>query len=73
MPETTSSHPSTLPKVCRTQALPGASNALSFQGAGLGRVSSAQLLGHRRVLEIVHEQCIYQLRLTSSGKLILTK
>lgn len=38
-----------------------------------GRIHSSALLNQRRTLEIEHEGCIYQLRLTSNGKLILTK
>ena len=37
------------------------------------RVSSATLLGGGRELEIVHEESLYRLRVTSTGKLILTK
>ena len=34
--------------------------------------SSGQLLGGRQEIEITHAGCIYRLRLTSLGKLILT-
>lgn len=37
------------------------------------RVSSAELLGAARELEISHGDALYRLRLTSLGKLILTK
>ena len=37
------------------------------------RLSSAELLGGRRELEIEHGGQLYRLRLTSQGKLILTK
>lgn len=40
---------------------------------GIGRVTSDQLLGGLRELEIVHEGSLYRLRITSTGKLILTK
>jgi hemin uptake protein HemP len=40
---------------------------------GIGRVTSAKLLGGLRELEVVHEGGIYRLRVTSTGKLILTK
>ncbi|MDZ7920556.1 hemin uptake protein HemP [Rhodoferax sp.] len=40
---------------------------------GIGRVTSAKLFGGLRELEIVHEGGIYRLRVTSTGKLILTK
>lgn len=38
-----------------------------------GRIHSGALLNQRRMLEIEHEGGLYQLRLTSNGKLILTK
>ncbi len=37
------------------------------------RISSAQLLGQDKLVEIAHADHIYQLRLTAAGKLILTK
>lgn len=37
------------------------------------RLSSAQLLGTHREIEIEHGRATYRLRLTSLGKLILTK
>jgi hemin uptake protein HemP len=37
------------------------------------RVSSRELLGRNRELEIEHAGALYRLRLTSLGKLILTK
>ena len=37
------------------------------------RLSSAELLGPARELEIAHGDALYRLRLTSLGKLILTK
>lgn len=37
------------------------------------RITSAALLGQSRLLEIAHDGSVYQLRLTASGKLILTK
>ena len=40
---------------------------------GLGRVSSQKLLGTLRELEIEHGTERYRLRVTSTGKLILTK
>ncbi|MEK0084635.1 hemin uptake protein HemP [Benzoatithermus flavus] len=36
-------------------------------------VSSRELLGGRRELQIVHNGSIYRLRVTGNGKLILTK
>jgi hemin uptake protein HemP len=40
---------------------------------GVGRVSSEKLLGALRELEIEHGTELYRLRVTSIGKLILTK
>lgn len=37
------------------------------------RVNSSELLGQDRELEIAHAGAVYRLRLTSLGKLILTK
>lgn len=37
------------------------------------RWRSAELFGNDQQIEIVHGQAIYRLRLTSLGKLILTK
>ena len=37
------------------------------------RLPSQQLFGPHRVLEILHQGQVYRLRLTSQGKLILTK
>jgi hemin uptake protein HemP len=37
------------------------------------RVTSAELIGHARELRIVHAGEEYRLRITSKGKLILTK
>ena len=37
------------------------------------RINSAELLGQHRVVEILHDGSVYQLRLTAAGKLILTK
>ena len=42
-------------------------------GLACGRITSVELLGRRRELEIVHDGCVYRLRLTLNGKLILTK
>lgn len=39
----------------------------------LRRWRSTELLGHQQEIEIEHGQAIYRLRLTSLGKLILTK
>lgn len=40
---------------------------------GIGRVASEQLFNGTRELEIVHQGNLYRLRITSTGKLILTK
>jgi hemin uptake protein HemP len=40
---------------------------------GIGRVSSEKLLGSLRELEIEHGKERYRLRITSTGKLLLTK
>jgi len=37
------------------------------------RIDSAALLGSQREVLIVHQQQVYRLRVTSLGKLILTK
>lgn len=37
------------------------------------RIDSAALLGPRGEVQIVHQQQVYRLRITSLGKLILTK
>lgn len=37
------------------------------------RIDSAALLGPRGEVQIVHQQQVYRLRVTSLGKLILTK
>lgn len=37
------------------------------------RITSAELIGHARELRIVHAGEEYRLRITSKGKLILTK
>ena len=41
--------------------------------AALRRWHSAELLGRHREVEIEHGQMVYRLRLTSLGKLLLTK
>lgn len=46
---------------------------LAVERCGIGCVSSEKLLGGLRELEIVHGGGIYRLRITSTGKLILTK
>ncbi|MDX9844745.1 MAG: hemin uptake protein HemP [Aquabacterium sp.] len=55
------------------QHRPTCGHADAIGALASGRISSSVLLSQRRMLEIVHEGCIYQLRLTSNGKLILTK
>lgn len=41
--------------------------------AGNGPLTSEQLLGGSNEVRIVHGGCVYSLRLTRQGKLILTK
>ncbi|WP_082680026.1 hemin uptake protein HemP [Paucibacter sp. KCTC 42545] len=41
--------------------------------ASTRRISSSELMGNLRELEIEHSGSLYRLRLTSLGKLILTK
>ena len=40
---------------------------------GVGRITTEKLLGGLRELEIEHGAEVYRLRVTSTGKLILTK
>jgi hemin uptake protein HemP len=54
-------------------AAPGRAAASSAQAAPPRRVSSFELLGTSKEIEIVHGRQCYRLRLTSLGKLILTK
>ncbi len=69
-----------------TEALPAATLDLSARATASGssrheaaplpqrrRVSSQALLGNEREVEIEHAGQLYRLRLTSLGKLILTK
>jgi hemin uptake protein HemP len=51
----------------------GTPAAASPAEAGTRRLSSAELLGSARELQISHGDALYRLRLTSLGKLILTK
>jgi hemin uptake protein HemP len=53
----------------RAEALP----AMALQAPGQRSVDSATLLGPGGELFIHHQQQVYRLRLTSQGKLILTK
>ncbi|MBC3869337.1 hemin uptake protein HemP [Undibacterium oligocarboniphilum] len=50
---------------------PAADHAIAG-GPACGRITSAELPGHRRELKIVHDGRVYRLRLTLNGKLILT-
>ena len=43
------------------------------RGVDLPRLSSRDLLGQGREVEIEHEAMLYRLRVTALGKLILTK
>lgn len=53
----------------RTPAAPPAPKAEEQ----LRRITSSELIGHARELRIVHAGEEYRLRITSKGKLILTK
>lgn len=52
---------------------PEAQPAMPMSASGHRRWRSTELLGHQQEIEIEHGQAIYRLRLTSLGKLILTK
>lgn len=53
-------------------AADGAADSV-VRGAAVPRVSSRVLMGGAREIEIDHEGVVYRLRVTSLGKLILTK
>ena len=58
----------------RPPATAGAETAVAGRSAqGQRRLISQQLLGDSNEVEILHGESIYRLRLTSLGKLILTK
>lgn len=67
-------HPVGVPPA-RPSAVQGPALSLGQARAGkpLRRVHSAALLGSEQEVEIQHGQAVYRLRLTSLGKLILTK
>ena len=67
--------PTTPPPVSALSALatPHGAAAMRQEPADVRRLSSAQLLGAYREIEIEHGHSTYRLRLTSLGKLILTK
>ncbi len=46
---------------------------LAGDDLGMNAISSEELLGGKAELLIQHEGCIYRLRITQNGKLILTK
>ncbi len=50
-----------------------AAHAAAHSAVPLRRVSSDELLGGAREIEITHGDALYRLRLTALGKLILTK
>lgn len=50
-----------------------ASPALTASAAQVRQIDSATLLGPQGEVFIVHQQQVYRLRITSLGKLILTK
>ncbi len=61
-------HDAARPADAATSPVAGAAAVLPPQ-----RWSSRELLGQEREVEIEHEGMVYRLRLTSLGKLILTK
>lgn len=65
----TSPRPAFAPAAAQTAAPGGAPPA----AAPTRRLSSTELLGSARELQIIHGDALYRLRLTSQGKLILTK
>jgi hemin uptake protein HemP len=74
-----STRPATTPPVGVPPAQPSAVQGPALTlgqargGKPLRRVHSAVLLGPDQEVEIEHGQAVYRLRLTSLGKLILTK
>lgn len=69
------SQPPRSPDARRLLAAPTPAPAVGAAGTGpqLPRWSSRTLLAGGREAEIEHDQVVYRLRLTSLGKLILTK
>jgi hemin uptake protein HemP len=61
------------PKPALTPPRAAAQPAVAMPAPGPRRVDSATLLGPGGELFIHHQQQVYRLRLTSQGKLILTK
>ena len=62
-------HPPALARASTPEERP----AVPMAAAGGRRWRSAELFGKDQEVEIVHGQAVYRLRLTSLGKLILTK
>lgn len=58
------------PQLVPLSTLPGPSLP---DPAALRRIDSAALLGRRGEVLIVHHEQVYRLRVTSQGKLLLTK
>ena len=56
-----------------TQTLQGGRDAVGGVEPEPRRLRSGDLLGRGQVLEIVHGDAVYRLRVTALGKLILTK
>lgn len=54
-------------------AAPATAAALPLPGEGLRRLASQSLFQGRQELLIDHGEAVYRLRITSQGKLILTK
>ena len=53
--------------------VPDERSAVTAAGACGRRWCSTELFGNNQQIEILHGQAVYRLRLTSLGKLILTK
>lgn len=71
---TASTHPLQRPSLAHEPGLPVLpSLAVPAPQPGRRRLSSQALLGNEREIEIEHAGQLYRLRLTSLGKLILTK
>lgn len=71
-----SDNPTTTPDAApsvSTRTLQAGKDAAWGAESGPRRLRSGDLLGRGQVLEIVHGDAVYRLRVTALGKLILTK
>lgn len=68
---TAKAHPPA-PELVRASA-PDERSAAPVAAGGSRRWRSTELFGNDQQIEILHGQAVYRLRLTSLGKLILTK